>query len=379
MLVNFFATGIERTDGGIASSNRNVLAGLQRLARKREIELQVGILHENGEAFHANHESEFSCRYYGGNALQMGKDIALALLLSDLVIFDHVHLASPVGLFAFLPKSVRAKTVIFAHGSESWRKVRPRSIKAFQAADLVLTNSNYTLSRMQAKFDGFRAAACPLGLSPQFVLTPSPPARHVSRPVLIAADGSSRTIGDRAMLLVGRMDAGEREKGHRELIAVMPYVRQKVPNAELIFVGGGNDAQAIASAAEASPAASSIFLAGRVDDEMLAALYQASYAFVMPSRQEGFGLVYLEAMNYALPCLACYKDGAADVIVNGETGILVNQPINESELCGAIVELLSNPSRAREYGEAGWRRLNDHFTSTAHQARVEAALQPLLR
>jgi phosphatidylinositol alpha-1,6-mannosyltransferase len=180
------------------------------------------------------------------------------------------------------------------------------------------------------------------------------------------------------MLLVGRMDAGEREKGHRELMAILPIVRKKVPDAELVFVGDGSDAHEIARIAAASTSSSHIFLPGRVDDTFLAELYRSAYAYVMPSRQEGFGLVHLEAMNYALPCVACMDDGAADVVVDGETGLLLRQPLDERELSEAIVGLLSNPDRARAMGVAGWRRLNAEFTAAAHQDRVAAALRPLL-
>ena len=132
---------------------------------------------------------------------------------------------------------------------------------------------------------------------------------------------------------------------HRELIAALPSVRSAIPGRSCIR-GGGSDAEEIARIAAVSSSASHIFLAGRVDDAVLNKLYGAAYAFVMPSRQEGFGLVYLEAMNQALPCLACREDGAADVVVDGKTGILVGQPLIEQELVQALV-----PAAVR----SGWR------------------------
>ncbi len=51
---------------------------------------------------------------------------------------------------------------------------------------------------------------------------------------------------------------------------------------------------------------------------MLEQLYSQCYAFVVPSKQEGFGLVHLEAMNFGKPCVGCFDDGAADVNVDGE-------------------------------------------------------------
>ena len=180
------------------------------------------------------------------------------------------------------------------------------------------------------------------------------------------------------MVLVGRLDAGEREKGQRELIAALRDVLHVVPDADLIVVGSGSDLEPLRDEAAASPAAGRIFLPGRLGDDALSALYGAAYAYVMPSRQEGFGLVHLEAMNHALPCLACHEDGAADVVEDGKTGVLVGQPIDHGELVAALTGLLTDPTRARAMGVAGWHRLQDHFTAKAHQGRVVDALRPLL-
>ncbi len=379
--MSMFSTGIARSDGGIAAANRNVLAAMERVSARVGAALDVHILHESSSTTYRTGENGAWVmeKCHGGNQYTMGAAIGQALFTSRLVLFDHVHLAKPLASLSFFPRFLRAKTVICAHGSESWKRIKPSSIKAFQAADLTLTNSNYTLEHMRQTFTGFAGQACPLGLPPQFALTSSPPMWGAQRPVLTAADGTKRAISERAMLLVGRMDPAEQEKGHRELIRALPRVCREVADADLVFVGGGGDAQALAQIAAASPAAGRIFLAGRVDDDKLRDLYAAAYAYVMPSRQEGFGLVYLEAMNHALPCLACHDDGAADVVVDGETGLLVNQPIDDDELTAAIVELLSNPSRARAMGEAGWIRLHDKFTAEAHQSRMEAALESLLQ
>lgn len=366
--ITFAATGIERTIGGVASANRNVLTALRRLAASYDARLIVRVLHEPKAL-----SDEMFC--YNSDRARFAMGVMGDLVRSRLTIFDHVHLAR---LALLVPKTFRSQVVICAHGSEVSRRLDAAGMASLLQADLVLTNSSVTLQRMRATLGSFTGNICMLGLPPQFTLTAAPPERDAERPVLLPASGSARAIGNRAMLLVGRMDAGEREKGHRELIAILPRIREKVPEAELVFVGGGSDAPAIAEAAAASPAASHIFLPGRVSDAELAALYLAAYAYVMPSRQEGFGLVYLEAMNQALPCLACSEDGAADVVINGETGVLVNQPLDERELTAAVVALLSDPIRARAQGIAGWRRLNKHFTATAHQARVEAALEPLL-
>ena len=367
--VVFCATGISRTCGGIASANRNVADALSQLATVKARDMHTYVLNEEpggdgGYQSFAGDKAAFALAAWRGAAG------------AGLTVFDHVRLALPI---LALPKPARGPVAICAHGSESWKRIRGSSILAFRAADLVLANSAYTLGKMQERFSGFNGVACPLGLAPQFALTPWPPPRGRAPVSLRAADGIEREIGPRAMLMVARMDAGEQEKGHRELIAALPSVLADVPLAQLVFVGGGSDAPALKQLGAASPVAARISFAGQVADARLEELYGAAYAYVMPSRQEGFGLAYLEAMNHALPCVACQDDGGADVVVHGETGLLVDQPIEQAQLISTLVRILSDEAMAREMGVAGWRRLNADFSTAAHQARVLDLLAPLLR
>ncbi|MGH6951884.1 MAG: glycosyltransferase family 4 protein [Vitreimonas sp.] len=367
--VVFCATGISGTHGGIASANRNVVKALRRLAAEKARDMHTYVLHEDLGG-------DETYRGFGGGKAAFAFAAWRGAAGAGLAVFDHVRLALPI---LALPKPARGPVVICAHGSESWRRVRRSSIAAFRAADLVLANSAYTLTRMQERFNAFNGAACPLGLPPHFALNPSPPPRAQAHVSLRAANGAECKLGPRVMLTVARMDAGEQEKGHRELIAALPSVLAHLPTAQLVFVGGGSDAAALRQLAAASPAAAHICFAGQVADADLDEFYRAAYAYVMPSRQEGFGLAYLEAMNHALPCVACRDDGGADVVVEGETGLLVSQPIEQEQLVSTLIRILSDEAMAREMGVAGWRRLNAHFSAEAHQARVLALVAPLLR
>src|SRR5206468_9099843 len=112
--------------------------------------------------------------------------------------------------------------------------------------------------------------------------------------------------------------------------------------------------------------------------ELLKRLYRHCYAFTMPSKQEGFGMVYLEAMNYGKPCVGCFDDGGEDVIVHGETGHLVHDPEDPAELLSALESLIVSPERAREMGVNGFRRLHARFTPGQYQERIREQIGPLL-
>jgi glycosyltransferase involved in cell wall biosynthesis len=93
----------------------------------------------------------------------------------------------------------------------------------------------------------------------------------------------------------------------------------------------------------------------------------------MPSRQEGFGLVYAEAMWHGLPCIGSSADAASQVIADGETGVLV--PFGDVDAIGAaLVALLGDPARARALGEEGRRRAGLEFTYPRFRRELLAAL-----
>lgn len=367
-MIVFAAPQVRHTIGGIAASSRNVELALRELAAKRQLRFRTHVL---GEVQRPEERSE-GYLAYGDSKARFAVALLPDLLRAKMAVFGHVRLALPV---LALPQPLRPKIVIFAHGSESWRRMRALSRHLFRSADLVLTNSSYTLRKMEQTFTGFTGRVCELGLPSNYS-----PAEHsgMALGALIAADGVAREIGPRAMLHVGRMHAGEREKGQRELISAMPLIVERVPQVQLILVGDGSDRTALQAMASESPARSKIFLPGELPHSVLAGLYSASYAYVMPSRQEGFGLVYLEAMASGKPCIASRDDGGADVVVDGETGILVRQPLAVEDLARTCVELMTNPDWAAKLGEAGRQRLLSRFTTKDHLERVKTCVEPLL-
>ena len=189
---------------------------------------------------------------------------------------------------------------------------------------------------------------------------------------------SDTPLARQYLLLVARMDASEGEKGHRILIDVLPALLNEFPHLQVVFPGPGNDRQNIQRLAQRQGVASSVILPGFVSTETLRALYHHCYAFVMPSTQEGFGLAYLEAMNYAKPCVGSHDQGAEDIIVHGETGFLLHDPSNAQELLGVLRQLLRHPELAQKLGCAGFKRLQDDFTSHHYRQRLKGQIARVL-
>lgn len=371
----FAMTGAARTSGGIASANLNVLVALDRLAQERGCGLRVLSLHEGNEARPEFLSEDSDFRGFQGGKIGFSVELVRMFRGDTLFVVDHVRLALPL---APLLAVARGRCVIMAHGSESWRRVRRSSRWLFRQASLCLANSHFTLRHMRRSLGGFNGTACPLGLSPRHSLNEEVPSACDSAIRLHAVDGVEREIGDRMILLVGRMDSRERRKGHAQLLDVWERVVKRFPDAQLVFAGPGDDHERYEVHARSIGGAACVFVCRFLPVDMLQALYRRCYAYVMPSSQEGFGLVYLEAMNFAKPCVGCHDDGGEDVIVDGVTGVLLRDPENREELTEVITRLLNSERDAKEMGLNGWKRLKEQFTAGHAQERVMTRMAGLL-
>ena len=114
-----------------------------------------------------------------------------------------------------------------------------------------------------------------------------------------------------------------------------------------------------------------------VSDDELAQIYRRCALFVLPSGQEGFGIVFLEAMRFSKPCIGGDAGGTPEVIDDDRTGYLV--PFGEGEpLVAALDRLISDAELRERMGRAGRRRLLDHFMFDAFQRRVAKYTRELL-
>ena len=368
-------TGASGIDGGIAKSNLNIIKVLSTLALKNKIDLSIFSLLEKDTDKPESLSNDVIFNAFFKNKYSYSTNLIKNISNNTLFIFDHVSLALPLLPFAI---SGMAKTVIFAHGSESWKRLKYLNKLSFKNSKLSIANSFYTLNKMRSIIGSFNGIACPLGLSPEFKLNKEISDQGNENLELTAVDGKKYKLGDRFLLLVARIHQDEGEKGHKQLIEILPRLLNKYPNIQLVFPGSGGGVKDLEDLSKKLKVESSVFFPGFVSNEMLSQYYSKCYAFVMPSSQEGFGLVYLEAMNYCKPCIGCYDQGAEDIIVNNQTGYLINSPKDLNELYNSVCKLLDNPLDAKDMGINGFKRLHQEFTSEKYQERLIIELEKLL-
>lgn len=283
----------------------------------------------------------------------------------DALMFTHL---GPARVQRWVPRARRVPYGVFVHGIEMLpENMTDDRLQVLAGAALRVANSHFTARRTAALYPDIGAVEpCPLALLPAGPSAGSPDGELMTR--VAASD---------VVLLVGRMSASERYKGHDQLIEAWPAVLSVVPGAQLVFVGGGDDADRLARKAQSAGLGDRMLFTGRVSDATLDALFARASVFAMPSTGEGFGLVYLEAMRAGLPCIASPDDGGADVVVDGETGLLVPQA-DRAGLAGAVVRLLGDRALARAFGAAGRRRFESHFRFEHFRDRFGALIERAL-
>jgi hypothetical protein len=177
------------------------------------------------------------------------------------------------------------------------------------------------------------------------------------------------------VLYVGRL---EKRKGIADLFAAIPRVLAQAPPVRFIIAGSDNSqadgffqrtglTYPAYFASKHPQLAGQVEFKGAVSEEDLQRLYQTCDLFVAPSLYESFGLIYLEAMNYAKPVIGCRAGGIPEVVDHGLSGLLVD-PESPIALAEAITSLLRTPAKLRALGLAGRQRLLDQFTHL-HMAR----------
>ncbi len=292
----------------------------------------------------------------------------LARLLSDAAleradwwIFNHVGIAQAQG---WVPGILRRPYAVFLNGIEAWDPgLTPARRAVIRDATVRVAISRYTARRVAGLFpDVGPIVPCLLGLLPEAASAAGEP----------DADLLER-VGPRSVAIVGRMSASERYKGHDQLIECWPAVLERVPDAQLVVAGRGDDLERLRRKAEDAGVGDRVLFAGFVSDATLHALLRRAGAFAMPSRGEGFGLVYLQAMQAGLPCVGSVADAAGDVIVDGETGFLV-EPDDLAGLASSIARLLEDGELRGRFGEAGRRRFEQEFTYERYRDRLGRVL-----
>ncbi|MEM9080119.1 MAG: glycosyltransferase family 4 protein [Verrucomicrobiota bacterium] len=262
----------------------------------------------------------------------------------------HVHWPFPHGIWSLLPKYLLGvKILAMSHGAELCLARNSKPIRTvlgwlLKRADICCANSSHTASEVK-KFSGRDSVITPYGATVQ---------AKQSRP---SADAEVPTL-----LFCGRLI---QRKGIDVLLRALPSVLEQ-KQVKVVITGEGDRKAEWQALTTKLGLDNTVRFAGFVSDEELAELYETSDLYVHPAifddkgDTEGLGVVLIEALAHRKAVVASGVGGIIDVIIDGETGLLVPEK-DEAALASAIIRVLEDPALAQRLGEGGFNHVQKFF------------------
>lgn len=168
-------------------------------------------------------------------------------------------------------------------------------------------------------------------------------------------------------IIIGTVCRLEPQKGLSYLLLAMKIILAKFPETRLEIVGDGSLLGELQDLSKKLSISKSVFFFGKFAEVI--PFYNRMDIFVLPSINEGFGIVLLEAMASGVPVVATNVDGIKEVVIDGESGILI-PPRSPEAIANAIVKIIENPQLAGDLVEAGFKR-SKLFDIQAHVMKID--------
>lgn len=263
---------------------------------------------------------------------------------TDQLIVGHLGLAPVAWLMRRFGRTRRYHLIL--HGIEAWKRATFIDRYALMGAESIIATTRYT-ARECARHNGVseeRFHVIPL-CADERDIEPSP-------------DFSLR--GEFRLLCVARQDSSERDKGFEHVFEAIARLVHSHPGIHLNLVGKGDDQERLKGEVKDLGIEDRVTFWNALSDEELQAAYRQCDVFVMPSRKEGFGIVFLEAMRHGKPCIGGNYGGTPEVIEHGESGYLVEYE-DVIALCKFLNRLVRDEVERGRLGQRGIELIEHKF------------------
>jgi glycosyltransferase involved in cell wall biosynthesis len=244
--------------------------------------------------------------------------------------------------------------------SPFWPVLRKQEEWALRSASRILALSSHTAQRIRDSLPDVAERV-------ETVLYPVDLSRFHPNP-----EARSRSPYGRYLLLAARIN--DPRKNAPLLLRAFALVLKQHPALRLILVGDDPDESLLSLVRQLSLEDAVIFR-GIVSEAELLELYQAAQLFVLPSAQEGLGIVVLEAMACGTPVVTLASGGPEGVVIDGVTGRVVREGNDPAALAQAILGLLADPAQRDAMRENCVTEARKHFSADVISGRLRAAYE----
>ncbi len=327
--------------GGISRYSRYQISALREIVGVENVRV-LSLLSPDEDGF----ETSFETSWCGaGGAATKGTRLRFSLQAArqamvwrpDLILCAHVNFTP---LVSRLAKLCGAKTVLNVYGLELWSGLSSSRRAHMARMDHVIADCHATADHVVAEGMHPHQPAVIWDCADLERFTPGPPPPH-----LFARYGLPDLEVHRVVLTLGRLAVSARHKGYDRLLEIWGDVCNRVPQAQLVIAGRGDDADRLRSKAATLGLTGSVTFTGPIDEQDLTSIYRAAHIFALVSdkglgRGEGIPLTPIEAMASGLPVLLGDEDGSPEAVDGTRNGIVVS-PRDLSAMTSALVQLLT--------------------------------------
>ncbi len=329
--------------GGIQRFNRTFLTALDRLGCESE---SLSLNDDAGPVRRLDEARGASVIGFGHGKLAFSTALGakLARPAYDALVIGHVHFARLVAALRVMPgRSLPPRVLLIAHGLEVWQSIRGHTRRSLARVTDIVSVSSYTQQKIVEQ--------APELASKRLHIFPNALAETwVDRAAGLRSSGAPPLARKPFILSVTRLGASERTKGVVTTLEALSMSTFR--DLGYVVAGSGDDVPFLRNVAERLGISERVKFVGSLTDEELMALYRECEAFVLPSGQEGFGIVFLEAMYFGAPVIAAREKGAVDVVRDDRNGLLVDFG-DVLALRAAIDRVVAMPSVADRLRLAG--------------------------
>lgn len=349
------AGGIERISQHSAVILKEIAVSQQQLCQL--ISLNDPIL--NGQSFMIDGQ-QCQFRGFGRKKWKFIFYVFSKTYQARLVYLGHPNLA-PLGFFLRI-LNPKVHYWVAAYGVEVWQPLSFLYRWAFQGACGIIALSQYTGEQViqNQRVNPCQVTVIPPALDPEFM------DMEMKKSGLFFN-------GQKMILSVCRLISTEPGKGVDTVIKALCDVLKVVSNVLYVVVGEGDLRSELQHLAKEIGLESKVYFVGEKRNRDLKEYYSRADIFVLPSCQEGFGVAFLEAMNFAKPVIAGNHGGTPELIKDNVSGFLVEYG-DAQTLARRLISLLQDENLCRKMGEAGRQLVRQNYTFAHLCQRLTQAL-----
>jgi phosphatidylinositol alpha-1,6-mannosyltransferase len=353
------------TTGGIQKMTRTLAYSLYHIALQEKWDFQLWSVYDSRYDLMNQYLEPENFVGFGRDKVKLAVQTIRKASQADIVILSHINLA----LLGMVIKVLNPKCQLWlvAHGIEVWRPLKFIKSKVVQHyCDKIICVSHYTKNQMMRwhRVDDRKCVILNNVVDP-YIKHPE----EFQKPEYLL-NRYSLTAENQVIFTLTRLASSEQYKNYEQVIKAVSRLKKQFPKIKYILSGqyDPTEEMRIRELIGACDVKEQVILTGFLNENELADYFLLADLFVLPSRKEGFGIVFIEALACGLPVICGNADGSVDAIRNGELGTAIN--VNDlDELEKTIMTYLQKPLTVQTRQDLQ-RQCLYHFNENRYRQRL---------